>query len=172
MSLETIVKKHVTYQQNFDKKMTSLKNRIEALEYKKQEMDKKYKYWGKTLIKPLAKELQTYFPEYKHIELLGPFGLRCSLSVWLYKETKNKLMSKFGREEGHNKFFKKDNIISITFIPRGHKDGAFEYETGETTKECRTGTIGDMNGFNNVTKQVESIEELVNHLKKQIPPLS
>jgi hypothetical protein len=70
---------------------------------------------------------------------------------------------------GYDKYFEKDNIISLTIIPVSLNDGLFEYETGEVCNSYAHRTIADLNGMNNVTKPIENFSELVQFLKNQIP---
>ena len=162
--LKTIIDNHIAIHKKFDARKKRLEEQIRKLE----KLNSKYKYWGKTLVEPLAKELQKHIPEYKHFQLLGPFGLRCALSIFFYKETESQLISKFGREEANNRYLKSENLVSITFVPASDEEGCIRYETGEKVKNYQRGTLGDLNGFGNITKPIESIEELVAHLKKQI----
>jgi hypothetical protein len=167
--LKSILEKHTNYQKNYKEKEKRLEARIDSLTEKRDALQKKYRSWIKTFVSPLAKELQKYFPEYKHFELLGPFGLRCNVSIHFFKKSQKTLEREIkNRDEAFEKYFKNSNLISLTIIPISMREGEFHFETGEMKQEYGNNTLGDINGMNNVTKGIVNIEELVAHLKKQI----
>ena len=115
-------------------------------------------YWGDLLIKPIAKQLIKHFPG-RVLEILGPFGLNCEISVWFKKK---------GVDEKHL-FDTKDTVKSITFRPGNVEKGEFRvvsYE--EDTKEFKENSIGAMNGMNfksiPVTKNT-TIRDLLKYVK-------
>lgn len=156
----------VEYNRTFEKFRKEIQNKIclrekqiERLRKKENKLRKSYVYWTKNFLEPLVSELHKHFPEYPNMEILGPFGLRSACSIWFFKKKRDEIEYK--------KFFERDNLISITIIPIDIDEGVYEYETSEVIDKYAKNTIGDVNGANNVTKEIESIEELVDHLKKQ-----
>lgn len=173
--LSEIIKSHLDIQKAQDDAAKIVRDRLdkyqrlqEVAEKKLKKLRAKEKYWVETFIRPLAEELQTYFPE-RHIDILGPFGLRSSVSIWLIREKEKDWRDASGEERSklHEEYFAGDNIISVTIIPVDLEEGIFHYETGETKEKFREGTIGEINGMNNETKQIESIEQLVKLLKRE-----
>jgi len=115
------------------------------------------KNWIETFINPLAKELQTYFPK-RTIEIMGPFGVCSRTSIWLIEKSE---------EDAKDILIYGNNILSVTIIPINVNLGIFYFETGEKTNKFKIGTIGELNGMNNIVKEIESIEELVKHLQEE-----
>lgn len=118
--------------------------RIERLQRKRAAL--KYPSWTEELLRPILEELVRLTPEIAwRIDSLSTFGLRCDCPV-------------FGKT-------KEQTTVGITFTQH---DGQLYYDTGETKGNFQSGSIGAMNGFNHVTEPVESIDTLLNHVKKGI----
>ena len=166
--LEEILKNHKEQINNYYNKEALLRARIERATKQLNKLQKNYKHFSKTFIEPLAKVLQTYFPEYDKFEILGPFGLRNSVSIHFFKRSKSDLIENFGSEIGYQSYFERSNLISITFVSGDIKSGEFFYETGNKDYSCPQNSIGAINGFNNEVKEVTNIDDLLIVLKKQI----
>ncbi len=93
--------------------------------------------WVRSLIEPIAKELIKAYPD-RYYEVLGPFGLGAKVSIHFYR-----------RDIDEKFLFGGDNCISITFRP-GDLDKGELYVVNESvdTREFKTGTLGEVNGFN------------------------
>lgn len=101
-----------------------------------------------TLIQPLGKFIRdNHFPA-RTLDISGPFGLGSKYYIYFHEAV--------------------DSFLSLVISPGSIYEGELFYETGETTEEFSAGSIGEINGFNRVTKQVENINELVEHLNKQL----
>jgi hypothetical protein len=167
--LDEILKAHIDHNVSYDTKKNKLEKTLERAEKSLKKVRDSYKGWVKTFVEPLAKELQKRFPEYEEFELLGPFGLRSSVSIHFFKRKMESLQKEFGRDAGYNMYFKDDNLISITIVPRYITEGVFAYETNkEKTEIYPANSIGDVNGFGNATEEITNIEDLVTHLQKQV----
>ena len=125
-------------------------------------------YWTEFFMKPLAELIRdTYYPGMIY-ETLGPFGIRSSCSIHIYKMTKEDIEREIkDRQKAYDMFFHKDNFkASLTVIPVDISAGIYHYETGEVENNYTEGTIGEINGCNNVTKPIESLEELYKQMTK------
>jgi len=95
-------------------------------------------YWGDLLIRPVAKQLLKHFPG-RIMEILGPFGLSCEISVWFKKK---------GVDERKIHDIK-GGIKAITFRPGDLDQGELRIvKRDEDNGSCPKGSIGAINGFN------------------------
>lgn len=100
--------------------------------------------WTKEYLRPILDELARQTPDIEwDFENLSVFGLRCECPV-------------FGKNSGQF-------MTGITFT--FHKNQLY-YDTGETKRNFTSDTLGDLNGFNNVSAPVESINTLLVHVRK------
>lgn len=119
--------------------------------------------WTDGLLRPLLVEIEERTGwEFKKKDDLQTFGLRAECPVFIMGEGFN--------EHG----FQKVNAC-ITFTPRFDRndDGTWEwelwYDTGEKTGEhYNPNSIGALNGFDKVTAHVESVEQIIEFLQKQM----
>jgi len=102
--------------------------------------------WMNTCIRPLAADLEELTG--LKAEVSGPYGLRAECVIYLNKDG----------GEGNRKylvltpdFYHKDNHIEIQFF----------YDTGETDERYPANSLGDYNGFNNVSARLpDTLEEI------------
>jgi hypothetical protein len=118
----------------------------EAIEKKIARLEKKrgklvYPHWTDHLVRPIIAEVERRTPDIKwdiDKERLTTFGLRCECPI-------------FGKTtDGHT--------VGITFTPGNDIP---RYDTGRSRNLYDHDTIGAWNGMNNVSKPIESIDELV-----------
>lgn len=139
-----------TFQDKIDesnRKIEWHQRRIARYEKRIRRMD--FPHWTDNLVRPIMAEVERLTPDIKWEEKdrLPTFGLRCECPV-------------FGKtEEGHT--------VGICFTPGSHIDGNVRYDTGETKSRYSSGTLGEINGMNNVCKEVESIDELVAFVRRR-----
>lgn len=128
----------------------TLEAKIERLK-RKQERNK-YPHWTDLFVRPVMDELARLTPEiqWELKDKLITFGLRCECPV--FGKTAN------GR------------TVAITFTC-DHSSGTLYYDTGRHNNHFKTNTLGDLNGFNNVTVPVESMQMLVDFVLRQATPL-
>ena len=109
---------------------------LERLRAKRDELWDSFS-WVSMLVDPLAEALAEY-PGANGFETFGPFGLRAATSIHLYKNEKL----------GH---------ITLTL-----EDGKrLNYDTGEKCGNYASGSLGNLNGFDNVTASLpDSIPEI------------
>lgn len=133
------------------------RDRIENLIYKhKQSLEKleaKQPGWYGDMLIPLADAISNRLC--MPYEVYGPFGMCHQSSVYFFP--------------GDGRDITRDETFSITLQPEYDSDDNPElrYETGEKKSTYRKGSIGDMNGMNNVTAplpdSLDAIIALLNH---------
>lgn len=130
--------------QEFDDKIKEAGKKIERLKKRK---DKICCHWTDNLIRPVMEELAKITPDiqWEMKDCLIPLGMRCNCSV-------------FGKT-------KDDITVGVTFTP-GAGD-TLNFDTGEYRIGCQHNTLGDLNGFNNITAALTDIEQLVELVHKQ-----
>lgn len=105
--------------------------------------------WTENLVRPIIVEVAKLTPdiEWESDKRLCTFGLRRECPI-------------FGTtKDGHT--------VGITFTPPHNGANLPYYDTGERKPSYQPGTIGEINGMNNVSKQIESIEELVAMIRRK-----
>ena len=96
-------------------------------------------WWTKEIVAPLMREVARLTPEVAwSAENLYTHGLRAACSV--YGKTPD------------------GGTVGLTFTFDG---GVLSYDTGEVTRRFAPGTLGEINGMNNVCAPVESVDTLV-----------
>lgn len=78
------------------------------------------------------------------------FGLRCECPVF-----------------SHN-----GDEVNVMLVFTPDSDGELSIDTGKRKYDCVEGSIGDLNGFNNVTERVESIQTIIDNLRQRYPELN
>lgn len=108
------------------------------------------------LIDALAEKLSKHYElDYK---IYGPFGLECETSIYLFKNPKVSICEQ--------------DTISITLRPFGDGENDWiMYQTDEKLNRYERGTIGEMNGYNDVyaplPKDLSEIIKLMRVSKKE-----
>lgn len=126
-------------------KILAKEKQLQRLEVKKKKLWQFYPLWTELLLMPLIRHLSRIFPDWSWDgdELL-PMGIGNKVAVFFCKNTDLPNADKYDTE----------NSIYICFLPGDLHKGELLYETRETKTE--------------VNKPVESIEELIEFLNKQI----
>ena len=107
--------------------------------------------WVKGALVPIAEALSAR--RGMPYEIFGPFGMRGETSIYLF-------------DTDNHSFTHGASAWGITVCPVLAHEGddcilSLTYDTGETTRECAPGSIGELNGFNNVTAKLpDTIEEI------------
>lgn len=105
-----------------------------------------YPSWTKEYLRPILDELARQTPDIEwDFERLSVFGLRSECPV-------------FGRNS-------EQVLTGITFT---FHENQLYYDTGETKRNYSSDTLGDLNGFNNISAPVESMDTLLMHVKKRL----
>lgn len=141
-------------------KRAKLEALIEANERALKKLDRMEKGWMELVVEPLAKELSVRMGDLPW-KIYGPFGLGCETTIYLFCS------------DCHN--IVKGETYSITVHPQiniseGNVNIYLTYNTGEIENKFAKGTIGYLNGFNNVeAKLPDSIDEIVKLLTHNYP---
>ena len=99
--------------------------------------------FNKILI-PLCKEICKR-KGFKYFEIYGPFGLTCQTSLYFSNEGK-----KLKNERMDSINITKVDTWGITLTPSNKTESGYKYWNGETTNKYSEGSIGWLNGENNV----------------------
>tara|TARA_R110000765_G_scaffold278820_1_gene376540 strand:- start:465 stop:947 length:483 start_codon:yes stop_codon:yes gene_type:complete len=148
MKLADIQSEHKIHNQELQRvkdKIEMRQKQIYRLERKK-ERAYENSHWTTQLVNPVMREVAKLTPHITWKIEDNPFvsGMRCQCHV-------------FGKTE--------DNItVGICFTPRGESN--LNFDTKEKHIGYAKGSIGDMNGFDNKSKLLESIQELVDLVDK------
>lgn len=154
--------RYLTARDKIDRRIELRRAQIERLKAKAEKFGNNHPRWTENLLRPLITEISKHLPGWRMDEdkRLSPMGLGCRVSVFFYRRLDLPLPEKY----------EDSNSIYIVFLPGQLCKGELFYETGEIKDNYRADTIGAINGFNNLTKRLESLEEAVQHLKNQIKP--
>ena len=139
-----------SYQDKIDeseRKIEWHKRRKERYEKRIRKMD--FPHWTDNLVRPVMREIERLTPDivWEERDRLPTFGIRCECPV-------------FGKTaEGHT--------VGICFTPGSNIEEKLWYDTGEVKARFSSGTIGEINGMNNVSKPVDSIEELIAFVRQK-----
>lgn len=119
-------------------------------------------HWTDSLIRPLLVEIEERTGwEFDNKDDLRTFGLRGECPAHIDSGETN--------EYGFKKY--KAYIIFTTDLDR-RDDGTWHWElrfdTGERVENYPPGSIGELNGFGNKTAKVESVEQIIEFLQKQM----
>lgn len=138
---------------DFQKRIDHLKRLIESHERAIQKLHDKGN-WIDAIVKPLAQEISVRLGPSKNLpfhdwEIYGPFGLGSETTIYFFCTDERDIV--------------KGETYSITLHPSFTDAGLrLTYNTGEKKDNYAPGTIGWMNGFNNVEAPLpDSIEEIM-----------
>ena len=130
-------------------KLRRLEHQIYKLKMKEEKLS--YPSWVNEIIVPLAQKLA----EMKGLsyEIFGPFGLMNETSIFLMKDPSISILEQ--------------EVWALTIVPGLFKgDDNLYYYNGETEDRYPKGTIGEINGMNNVkVKLPDTIEEICDLLE-------
>lgn len=125
------------------KKLQDRYNRLlQQTNEKSKSLYKKMPSWVR-VVEQLAGCLKKQY-NFKYVQILGPFGLCCRISIWLgdlpFYDNDNHLII--------------ENIYSLDLQPifSANHQLSFVYETGEMNNKFKPGSIGELNGMNMITE--------------------
>ena len=156
-----IVDNYVNKSNAYYEKRQKLEDKIA----KDQERLKKLKMpsWVNDIIVPLAEEIKSRLDK-KAYEIYGPFGCECETSIYF---------SDYGKDG--NIEITKVPTLSLTVRPQWKHNDIYTrttefkltYWTGDKTNEYAKGTIGELNGLNNVFAPLPTdIDEIIKLLSE------
>ena len=157
--------------ENDEKAKAILKKERETISKleKKLEWHKKResKLWGnsgpfETILIPLCKEICKR-KGFKYFEIYGPFGMCCETSLYFSNEGKEKNW----RDSRMNDIdICKVDTWSIQLTYNNNTESGYQYWTGEVTNRYPKGSIGELNGENNVYAPLPAdIDEIIKLLR-------
>lgn len=140
--------------QSFQDKIDESESKIAWHQRRKERYEQRIRnlsvpHWTDNLVRPIMAEVARLTPDiiWEERDRMVTFGIRCECPV--YGET----------PDGHT--------VGILFTPGSKINDMVWYDTGEVKERFSPGTIGEINGMNNVSKVVESIDELVALVRRQ-----
>ncbi len=138
-------------------RLTAQINRLE----KKQHEDN----WINSLLHPLAATL-TPLLNCERYKIYGPFGLRASTTICFLKQGTDDttyVLSLTMRTE-----YNDDARYKERYCPASTKGICLYYDTFKRTNEYPQGSIGELNGYNNIEEPLpDDFQEIVKILKQQ-----
>ncbi len=150
-ALEESRKRYLEYLDKKDKIQLSMDTKEKQINRLRTKRDKlvNTNWWGDSLIRPIMEMVKLKFPDVVWDDKrLVPMGLRCVVHV-------------FGSVDNNC-------VAYIAFTPGNLNKGILNYDTGKKTGNYQSNSIGDLNGFDNITKPIEDIEEIYTHVQNQI----
>lgn len=151
---------------NNTEKASKKQKLVERLERRKERLSKKT-HWTDAILKPIALLMVEELNGYTH-EILGPFGLNCETSIWIWPTQRD------AENRGLN------NLHSVTFVSNYIYDDAKpihnvigidltikDYSVNK--KAYPQGSIGDLNGMNhpNINIMEWSMQQLIERFNNQ-----
>lgn len=142
---------------------------------KKHQLERKVEYHEKRIAKlreekggtwncilyPLIEEIKKRCG-YEYAEIYGPFGIGAETSIYFSHEGKHRSKNDCRYYKGDNVDITKVDTWSITLYPNDKVESGYEYWTGKTKNEFAKGTIGELNGFNNINAELPTdINEII-----------
>lgn len=128
------------------------RKQIQRLEKKRDKLALQAPDWVRDVMHPLAQEIAMKLNQFYDVK--GPFGIRAEVSIYIIEDPDMSII-----DQGQ---------WSITITPHFNNDGDMEfyYDTGEVKEDFAPGTVGSMNGMNNVEAPLpENIDEIIKLLK-------
>ncbi len=144
--------KYIAFQEAMNlikNKITVREKQIERLKLRDNKLHEQ-SWWGDILIRPVMEEVKKKYPNLSwDDEKLTPMGLRCAVSIFA-DDNKGK------------------TAVWLLFTPGNLNLGEIWYDTGVKKKEFAEGTIGYINGMNNLSVVLQSMDQLYKHIDNQI----
>ncbi len=150
--------RHKNIEEYIEKRITQREQQTERLKAKLKNHNKSYPYWTEDLLRPVIDKIKQHLPEWVcEDDRLTPMGLGARVSVFFTR----KATDTTGKSNS-------PKYLYVTFLPGDLTNAQLLYETGKKKNRFASGTIGEINGFNNAIKEVKSIDEIVQFLRTQI----
>lgn len=102
----------------------------------------------------------------EYAEIYGPFGMSAETSIYFSHIGKHLKKSDPRYYKGDDIDITKVETWELTLYPNDKVESGYEYWTGKTTNHFSKGTIGELNGFNNINAELPTdIDEIIKLLK-------
>lgn len=151
MNLEESKQNYLNKHNAIKETKAKIKQREMQIERLKKKLDKQWdnSWWGEILIRPIMEMVKAKFLKLTwDDERLIPLGLCSRVSVF-----------------GH---IGDKTVCMIAFTPSNLNEGIIAFDTGEKKGSYPQGSIGDLNGFQNVSEDIHDIEQIYKHIEKQL----
>lgn len=103
----------------------------------------------KEFVVKIKDELLQYLPDGTTATIMGPYSIRSVYTIDFKIPNRKK-------------------EVYLTLVPMQFGKGIVHYETGKQLKKYASGSLGAANGFNNETKELTDIQDIIKLLKEQI----
>jgi len=133
--------------QKLNDKINDFHKKIYRLENRVKKMHDEW-WWGESLVRPVMDEVAKATPNLTwDYESLVSMGLRCAISVFAHLNGKC--------------------VAHLCFTPRSAENGYLGFDCGkkEGMEDAHHMSLASLNGFDNKTIAVESIEQLVEYVE-------
>ena len=149
-NLKKVQQNYVELKNDYEAKKESAEKKIVRLQKKINKLNNNYPYWTENLLLPILNEVKALTPQLTwDFKRLTPMGMRSAVFV-------------FGSDKDGN------TIVGLCFTPGDLDNGIVHIDTGETEGNYSKNSIGNLNGFNNLTTPVESFDDIMNIVNAQI----
>ena len=142
--LEAAAERYRRIAERKDKEREKLRRRINST---------RETYWTGGIVRPLMEEVSRITGLPFNTENLNTFGLSCECPVSAKDENG-------------------ECLAWITFVPSFNNDYEIRMYSGEMCNRYAPGTIGELNGWNNVEEPVTGIESVLANLRRRFPELN
>lgn len=159
MTLQDIINAYATKRTNYNETKRKLEEKIARLNKKLTKNEKNYPYSIQDILEPLAREIKSRCG-FKAFEIYGPFGLENETSIYFANEG----------VDGDIKICEVETW-GLTVRPQYGDNGVdgYTYWNGETTNKFAPGTIGELNGYNQVFVELPmDIDEIIKVLRHSV----
>lgn len=142
-AIENIITRYRLHKTQCDKRRKEIDREIEQLKQERERLNNPH--WTKGLLQPVMKEVARLTPkvDWENNDEFYPMGLRGAVTV-------------FGRT-------KRGVVVCITFTESRHD---LWFDTDRTHTRFTPGTMGEINGLNNITAPVGDGEALLEYIRK------
>jgi len=156
-SLQNLIDEFNSSKATIKKQIESAESKITRLQAKIKKLESKWPYVIQNVLVPLANEIKSR-TGLKYFEIYGPFGVEGETTIYF---------SNHGRD-GDIKICEVETYhITIEYSYNENNElDHLVYWTGETTNRFPKGTIGELNGLNNVYAPLPTdIDEIIKLLR-------
>lgn len=165
MTLTEIYADYREYEGKYRAKEGKLERLIATHQRSLRKLEHSHKGWIDCVLIPLANLISEKLGGI-YYDIYGPFGLSCETSVYFFPGCPLAEAKKKARSLD----ICKDETFGLTVTPKCRNgvcdDLYLAYDTGRRTSEYRKGSIGYLNGFNNIYEELpDSIEEIIGLLR-------
>lgn len=154
MTMKEIYADYREYEGKYREKVSRLEKLIDRHQSSLKRLKHKHEGWIKRLLIPLADEISQKMGGMPY-EIYGPYGLAAHVTIYLFPTGMKDVTKDETYTLGVEPYFR-DGVDSFSL----------KYDTGKSTNEYAKGSIGYLNGFNQIYEELpDSIEEIIGLLR-------